>query len=103
MHHLFDMSDLGLLSYYLGLEVKQEAGEITICQSSYAVKILEAAGMAGCNPCHTLMEARLTLCKGNPADAVDATRFRSIVGSLRYLCNTRPGITHLTSLTLLGW
>jgi hypothetical protein len=34
----FDMSDLGLLSYYLGLEVKQKPGDITICQSAYAEK-----------------------------------------------------------------
>nr|XP_020163059.2 uncharacterized mitochondrial protein AtMg00810-like [Aegilops tauschii subsp. strangulata] len=98
MHHLFDMSDLGLLSYYLGLEVKQEAREITICQSSYALKILEAAGMAGCKACHTPMEPRLKLCKGSPGDAIDATRFRSIVGSLRYLCNTRPDITHAVGM-----
>jgi hypothetical protein len=58
------------------------------------VKILEVAGMAGCNACHTPMEARLKLRKGTPEDVVDATRFRSVVGSLRYLCITRPDITH---------
>jgi hypothetical protein len=98
MHRLFDMSDLGLLSYYLGLEVKQGAAGITISQSAYAVKILEVAGMAGCNACHTPMEARLKLRKGTPEDVVDATRFRSIVGSLRYLCNTRPDITHAVGM-----
>jgi hypothetical protein len=94
MHRLFDMSDLGLLSYYLGLEVKQGAAGITISQSAYEVKILEVAGMAGCNACHTAMEARLKLKKWTPEDVVDATRFRSVVGSLRYLCITRPDITH---------
>lgn len=44
MHKLLDMSDLGLLRYYLGIEVKQAAGTITLCQSTYAGKILE-----GCN------------------------------------------------------
>jgi hypothetical protein len=34
----FSMSDLGLLSYYLGIEVKQKSGEISLCQSAYAVK-----------------------------------------------------------------
>ena len=98
MHQLFDMSDLGLLSYYLGIEVKQEAGMITLCQSAYAGKILEATGMTGCNTCHTPMENRLKLCKGNADDAVDSTRYRSIVGSLRYLCNTRPDITHAVGM-----
>lgn len=98
MHSLFAMSDLGLLSYYLGVEVKQEAGTITICQSAYARKILEAAGMTDCNSCHTPMENRLKLCKGGAGDAVDVTDYRSIVGSLRYLCNTRPDITHAVGM-----
>jgi hypothetical protein len=37
MKEKFSMSDLGLLSYYLGIEVKQDARGITLCQSSYAV------------------------------------------------------------------
>jgi hypothetical protein len=37
-------SDLGLLSYYLGLQVKQKPGEIEICQSAYAQKIVEMVG-----------------------------------------------------------
>lgn len=56
MHELFRMSDLGSLSYYLGIEVRQGDGEITLCQAGYAKKILEIAGMSNCNPCHTLME-----------------------------------------------
>jgi hypothetical protein len=98
MHQLFDMSDLGLLSYYLGLEVKQDGGTIMLCQSAYAKKILDATGMAGCNVCHTPMENRLKLSKASPEDAVDATRFRSVVGSLRYLCNSRPDITHAVGM-----
>jgi hypothetical protein len=98
MQQLFDMSDLGLLSYYLGIEVKQEAGTITLYQSAYVGKILEGAGMAGCNPCHTPMENKLKMNKGRTDDAVDATHFWSIVGSLRYLCNTRPDITHAVGM-----
>jgi hypothetical protein len=40
MKELFKMSDLGLLSYYLGIEVHQKPGEITLCQEAYAKKIL---------------------------------------------------------------
>ena len=98
MHELFEMSDLGLLSYYLGIEVRQEAGTITLCQSAYVGKILEAAGMAGCNSCHTPMENRLKLNKAGIGDVLDATSYRSLVGSLRYLCNTRPDITHAVGM-----
>jgi hypothetical protein len=38
MKELFKMSDLGLLSYYLGIEVHQKLGEITLCQEAYAKK-----------------------------------------------------------------
>ena len=47
MKEKFKMSDLGLLSFYLGIEVKQEKDKITLSQSAYAVKILTAGGMQG--------------------------------------------------------
>jgi len=92
MMNSFKMSDLGLLSYYLGMEVKQNPGKITICQKSYADKIVEISGMKGCNPVDTPMEQHIKLLPGKPDDVVNATKFRSIVGSLRYLVNTRPDI-----------
>lgn len=55
MMEMFNMSDLGLLSYYLGVEVEQSKTAITICQSSYARKIVEDFGMKGCNPRSTPM------------------------------------------------
>ena len=57
MKRLFSMSDLGLLRYYLGLEVKQELGRTTITQAAYADKLLDKAGMADCNAAQTPMEA----------------------------------------------
>ena len=62
------------------------------------MKILEAAGMRGCNASDTPMQNRLQLSKTGAGDAVDATRFRSVVGSLRYLCNTRPDITYAVGI-----
>ena len=49
MADAFRMSDLGLLRYYLGIEVRQTAAGITISLGAYAGKILEKSGMAGCN------------------------------------------------------
>lgn len=46
----FDISDLGKLSYYLGIEVEQGNRYIHLKQTGYARKILEKAGMADCNP-----------------------------------------------------
>lgn len=92
MKAMFQMSDLGLLHYYLGMEVSQTENGITISQGAYAMKILEAAGMAGCNPSQIPMEPRLKLSKRSSAPAVDATKFRRIIGSLRYLVNSWPDL-----------
>jgi hypothetical protein len=93
MQELFQMSDLGLLSYYLGIEVQQAEGEIRVSQSSYAAKTLEDAGMTQCNPCCVPMENCLKLMK-NSGEVIDATRYQSMIGSLRYLVNTRPDLAY---------
>lgn len=92
MMELFKMSDLGLLSYYLGIEVAQTTEGITICQASYAEKILDKAGMSECNPSQVPMEPKIKLRKSTKDQKVDSTYFRSLVGSLRYLVNTRPDL-----------
>ena len=92
MADVFRMSDLSLLRYYLGIEVKQSAGGITISQGAYAAKILERSGMARCNPCEVPMTKRRKLSKRSTEPLVDATSYISIVGSLRYLVNTRPDL-----------
>jgi hypothetical protein len=86
------MNDLGLLRYYLGIEVKQSGDGITLSQGAYAKKILEKADLMNCNPRLTPMESHLKLSKKSSEPLIDATLFHSIVGSLRYLVNTRPDL-----------
>lgn len=88
------MSDMGLLSFFLGIEVKQDPEGITLSQASYAAKLMDKSGMVGCNPFQVPNEPRLKLSKDSMAPPIDATAYRSIVGSLRYLVNTRPDITY---------
>ena len=52
----FEMSDLGFLTYYLGIEVERQKAGITIKQSAYAKKVLNQFGMASCNPVKIPME-----------------------------------------------
>jgi hypothetical protein len=94
MKKMFEMSDLGLLSYYLGIEVQQRQGEITLSQAAYAGKILERAGLGDCNACSTPMEQHLQLKSVNNGNIIDAMEYRSLIRSLRYLVNTRPDIAH---------
>jgi hypothetical protein len=59
--------------------------------------LLEKAGMIECNPSQTPMEMRLQLSKSIPEAKVDATKYRSMVGALKYLVHTRPGLAHPVS------
>jgi hypothetical protein len=99
MKRTFLMSDLILLSFYLGIEVRQDAGGITLRQAHYAKKILEMTDMADCKAAATLMEERLRLSQDNTTKEVDVTLYRRIVGSLRYLIHTRPDLTYAMSGT----
>jgi hypothetical protein len=82
MMQRFKMSDLGLLSFYLGIEVSQSSNGITLSQAAYARKILERSGMTNCNPCPLPMETRLKLSKTSSTKPTDATEYRSIIGCL---------------------
>lgn len=66
----FEMSDLGLLSFYLGLEVEQRSHSISIKQSAYAKNILDKARLASCNSCKYPMEPKIRLEKDDDADPV---------------------------------
>jgi hypothetical protein len=59
------------------------------------MKIWERSDMTGCNRCHVPMEARLKLSKQSTQPLVDATSYQSIIGSLRYLVNTRPDLSFI--------
>jgi hypothetical protein len=88
----FKMSYLGLLSFYLGIEVHQGDSGITLRQTAYAKHVVELVGLIDCNQAHTLMEERLKLSRDSTADEVDATQYQRLVGSLRSLANTRPDL-----------
>ncbi|KAL0356000.1 UNVERIFIED_CONTAM: Retrovirus-related Pol polyprotein from transposon TNT 1-94 [Sesamum radiatum] len=94
----FEMSDMGLMSYYLGLEVKQRSDGIFISQEAYARETLKKFKMKECNPVTTPIECGVKLSKDDGARKVDSTTFRSLVGSLRYLTCTRPDILFAVGL-----
>ncbi|GJW82981.1 ribonuclease H-like domain, reverse transcriptase, RNA-dependent DNA polymerase [Tanacetum coccineum] len=98
MQEQFEMSDLGLLAYYLGIEVTQKWGEISIKQTGYATKILKDTGMLECNDAKIPMEPGLKLTKLSKEKFVDPTEYQSIIGCLRYLLHTRPDLSFLVGL-----
>jgi hypothetical protein len=97
MSDVFKMSDLGLLTYYLGIEVKQSKEGISLSQGCYARKILEKGGMKECNSCQVPMQSKLKLKRESDSPVVDVVEYRSLVGSLRYLVHTRSDLTFAVS------
>jgi hypothetical protein len=90
----FEMSDLGKLSFYLGIEVEQQQDYITIRQTGYAKKILEQFGMSECNVTKFPMDPGAKLDADKQGERIDATRYRRIIGCLRYLLHTRPDMSY---------
>ena len=89
----FEMTDIGLMAHFLGIEVVQSEKGIFISQSSYAKEILKRFNMENCNPVTTPVETGLELRKTDEGN-IDPTYFKSLVGSLRYLTCTRPDILY---------
>nr|GEX53969.1 uncharacterized mitochondrial protein AtMg00810-like [Tanacetum cinerariifolium] len=87
----FKMSDLGELTYYLGIKVSQGKDCVEIKQERYAKKILKEAGMEDCNATSYPMEKDLKLSK---AEDEQATQYQKVVGCLRYLLHTRLDLTY---------
>jgi hypothetical protein len=73
MNATFQMSDLGLLSFSLGIEVHQGDSGITLQQTAYAKRVVELAGLINCNPALTPMEKILKLSRDSTMEEVDAT------------------------------
>ncbi|KAE8681124.1 hypothetical protein F3Y22_tig00111342pilonHSYRG00188 [Hibiscus syriacus] len=89
---------MGLMAYYLGIEVKQQNDGIFISQESYAKEILKKFKMENCKPISTPAEYGIKMTKHEEGESVDPTFFKSLVGSLRYLTCTRPDILHAVGL-----
>jgi hypothetical protein len=88
----FEMKDLGLMHYFLGLEVWQSPERIFLNQGKYTVEVLKRFNMLECKSMNTPMETKLKLLVDTSSDLIDATLYRQIIGSLMYLMNTRPDI-----------
>jgi hypothetical protein len=85
----FKIKDLGLMQYFLGLEVWQSPEKILLNQGKYVVEILKKFDMLECKYMNTPMETKLKLMVDTLSELVDVMLYRRIIGSLMYLTNTR--------------
>ncbi|GJS07472.1 uncharacterized mitochondrial protein-like protein [Tanacetum coccineum] len=92
MHKKFQMSSMGELTFFLGLQVKQKEDGIFISQDKYVTKILKKFGFTDVKTASTPMETQKPLLKDEDGEEVDVHLYRSMIGSLMYLTSSRPDI-----------
>jgi histone deacetylase 1/2 len=96
----FSVKDLGILHYFLGIEVdSSSSGSLILRQRKYALELLARAGMLKCSPATTPMSSSERLCSvdGDALSSEEATQYRSIVGGLQYLTVTRPDLSFVVN------
>nr|GEW81987.1 retrovirus-related Pol polyprotein from transposon TNT 1-94 [Tanacetum cinerariifolium] len=92
MHKKFQMSSIGELTFFLGLQVKQKKDRIFISQDKYVAKILKKFGFIKVTTISAPMETQTPLLKDKNSEEVDVYMYRSMIGSLMYLTSSRPNI-----------
>jgi hypothetical protein len=88
----FEMSDIGVMHYFLCMEVWQEEGHIFPGQGRYVADILSRFQMEDCRPMSTPMITNWKKLSASDSQLADVTVYRQLIGSLMYLVNTRPDI-----------
>ncbi|GJX74852.1 putative ribonuclease H-like domain-containing protein [Tanacetum coccineum] len=92
MHEKFQMSSIGELTFFLGLQVKQKKDGIFISQDKYVAEILKKFRFTEVKTASTPMETQKPLLKDEDGEEVDVHMYRSMIGSLMYLTSSRPDI-----------
>ncbi|GJU89348.1 putative ribonuclease H-like domain-containing protein [Tanacetum coccineum] len=93
----FEMSAMGELTFFLGLQVKQKPDGIFISQDKYVQDMLKKFDMESVRTATTPYEASKPKSKDEPDDAVNVHLYRSMIGSLMYLTASRPDIMFAVS------
>nr|GEV32117.1 hypothetical protein [Tanacetum cinerariifolium] len=98
MKSCFEISVMGEMNFFLGLQVNQSPYGIFINQSSYMLEILKKYEMETCDPVETPIEIKDKLDLDKNRTLVYATKYHSMIAALMYLTSSRPDIVHTTCL-----
>jgi hypothetical protein len=88
MENEFQMSMMGELTFFFGIQVKQMKEDIFIHQAKYTKDLMKKFNMAELKPMSTLMSTAVALDPDENGEPVDQREYRSMIGSLRYLTAT---------------
>nr|GEW49457.1 retrovirus-related Pol polyprotein from transposon TNT 1-94 [Tanacetum cinerariifolium] len=92
MHDKFEMSMMGELNFFLGLQIKQMEDDIFFNQSKYIKEMLNKFGLENSKPMKTPMSSDTKHTKDEEYESVDNTKYRGMICSLLYLTTSRPDI-----------
>jgi hypothetical protein len=94
----FEMKDLGMMHYFLGLEVWQRTDDIFPSQGKYTVEILKKFSMTKCKSMPTPMVMDLKKMNDDDLGDIDTHWYQQLIGSLMYMVNTIPDIFHAVNV-----
>ncbi|GJU97395.1 retrovirus-related pol polyprotein from transposon TNT 1-94 [Tanacetum coccineum] len=92
MHDEFEMSMMGELNFFLGLQIKQLEDGIFFNQSKYVKEMLKKFGLEDAKPIKTPMSSETKLTRDEEGEPINDTKYRGMIGSLLYLTASRPDI-----------
>nr|GEV83920.1 hypothetical protein [Tanacetum cinerariifolium] len=92
MKDKFQMSSMGELTFFLGLQIRKKDNGIFISQDKYVAEILRKFGLTDGKSASTPIDTEKPLLKDPDGEDVDIHIYRSMIGSLMYLSSSRPDI-----------
>ena len=98
MNHAFSITDLGLLSQFLGLKISQSQHGIKVHQSKYDLYFLNNFNMKYFKPSKTPFLSGVNPKEASSFPMVNNTLYRQLIGCLLYLTHTRPDIYYAVSV-----
>jgi hypothetical protein len=98
MQSEFEMTNLGIIKYFWGIQVDQSTKGIFVYQKKYATDIIKRFCLEECNPAETPIPLGTKLSKKDEGPTVDPTLYKSLVGILLYLTATWPDIMYAAGL-----
>ena len=94
----FEMSMIGEMKYFLGLQIVQNKEGIFISQTKYLKDLLKMFGLETCKPIGTPMVTRHKLSTKDETPTIEQKKCRSMIGLLQYLTHTRLDIENAVGI-----
>ncbi|XP_021289698.1 uncharacterized protein LOC110420641 [Herrania umbratica] len=90
------------MSYFLGLQISQCSRGIYVTQTNYIVEVLNKFSMNSCKSIRTLLVTKEKLSIDKSSKLEEPSMFRSLIGSLLYICALRPELMFASSIEVVG-